>query len=1052
MSDSYLCFKTHGYRQLGRVRLALLTVGILVLAACGGGGGAAPPPPLTLSSPSSSLGAGTTLALTAAGGQTPYTFSIASGAGTIGSTGIFTAPATAGTTVVEVTDKNGATAKTSLQITVVAFANATASVDSGTTTAQTAAGGAPPYMYSIAAGGGSIDASGQFTSPIGPATVTIMATDSKGGTAQATITVNAPLVANQATATIGGGTSLLVGAAGGQGPFTYKVTSGGGSVDASGRFTAAGTAGTSIVSITDSLGSSTLVTITINPPLSINPASATLTASSGQTTPFTGMNGIPPYQYSVVSGSGTVSPQGIYTVGTVSGVTTVQVTDGQGTTATAQVRALRIRVNASVFTTATDGTNLYVGGRFSAVNPYSAPRLAIVDQTSGNPATTCDLGSGFLGGTVTAIVTVGNSIFVAGNFNQYKGAVVGKLAKIDAVTCAIDPVFISGGGFGKNPGESVYAIAASGSSLYVVGNISTYRGAPIPRMAKLDLTTGAADPAFGPSPQPDSYAGAIVLSGTSVYVGGAFTHIGGVAAPYLAKLDAATGAVDTTFAAAPGADGGISALAIAANQLYVGGAFMHFAGVQTALARVDATTGAPDTAFTQSVANTSQVQSLLVAGNFLYVGRTFPGSTPVLSKIDTTTGATDAAFGAGAGFDFGVNSLLWSNSSLYVGGAFTSYRGVSANNLAKLDPTSGALDTAFTQPTGGNDAVYALAAVGSQVIAGGRFSTYRGAPASNIAKFSLATDEPDLAFSAAAGTNGNVIKMTLNSSALYLGGVFTSCGGLASTNIAKVDTATGTCDAAFAAGGGAPFFVEAMLIHGTSLYIGGGQSSLTHLAKMDLITGQTDSAFSVNGGPDGSVMSLTDSPTAIYVGGQFQNYGALPAHNLAKVDPATGALDQTFTQATGAGGASEYIQSLLFAGNSLYAGGVVNSYRGGIAQGLLKLDPVTGALDSTFSQSTGFIDAEALLNSGTSILVAGGFQSYRGNPSFNLAKIDAASGNPDPTFTSNLPCDSCTVNFDSLTLVGTKLYVGEDASTLYRGAPTYGVFPVDLSTGNPTDP
>src|SRR5579859_8009036 len=162
MSDSYLCFKTHGYRQLGRVRLALLTVGILVLAACGGGGGAAPPPPLTLSSPSSSLGAGTTLALTAAGGQTPYTFSIASGAGTIGSTGIFTAPATAGTTVVEVTDKNGATAKTSLQITVVAFANATASVDSGTTTAQTAAGGAPPYMYSIAAGGGSIDASGQF--------------------------------------------------------------------------------------------------------------------------------------------------------------------------------------------------------------------------------------------------------------------------------------------------------------------------------------------------------------------------------------------------------------------------------------------------------------------------------------------------------------------------------------------------------------------------------------------------------------------------------------------------------------------------------------------------------------------------------------------------------------------------------------------------------------------------------------------------------------------------------------------------------------------------
>jgi hypothetical protein len=1051
MSDSYLCFKTLGHRQLGRARLALLSVGILLLASCGGGGGSgAPPlPSLTLSSPTASLGAGTTLALTATGGQTPYTFSIASGVGTVDSNGLFSAPATAGTTVVEVTDKNGATAKTSLQIIVVAFANATASVDSSTTTTQIAAGGAPPYTYSIAAGGGSFDESGQFTSPNGPAIVTLEVTDSKSATAQASITVNAPLVANQPTVTMGGGTSLLVGAAGGEGPLTYEVISGGGSVDASGHFTATATAGTSVVSITDSLGSSTLVTITIVPPLSISPASATLTASSGQTTPFVGMNGIPPYQYSVVSGSGTVTAQGIYTVGAVSGISTVQVTDGQGTTASSQVRALRIRVNAAVFTTATDGTNLYVGGRFSAVNPYSAPRLAIVDQVSGNLATTCDLGTGFLDGYVAAIVTVGNSIYVAGNFSQYRGAVVGKLAKIDATTCAIDSVFIGGGGFGTQSGGTVSAIAISGSSLYAVGNVSTYRGASIPGIVKLDLTSGAADPAFTPSSANASPV-AIIVSGSSVYVGGYFTHLGTVAAPYLAKLDAATGGVDTVFAATPGADGPVTTLAIAANQLYVGGSFTHFAGIQTALARVNATSGALDTAFTQSVANVASVSSLLPSGNSIYVGRMFPGATPVLEKIDTSTGTTDAAFGAGAGFNFGVYSLLQANSSLYVGGAFTTYRGANANNLAKIDPTSGVLDTTFTQPTGGNNIVYTLAAAGSQVIAGGTFSTYRGAAANNIAKFSLATDEPDLAFSEAAGTNSNVIRMALNGSSLYLGGVFTSCGGLSSFYIAKVDAATGVCDAAFAAGGGAPFFVDAMLIHGTSLYIGGGNLSATHLAKMDLLTGQTDAAFSVNG-PNATVMALADSPTAIYVGGQFQNFGALPARNLAKVDPATGALDQTFTQTTGAGGPSEYIQSLLFAGNSLYVGGVVNSYRGSTVQGLLKVDPITGALDSTFSQSSGFDNAQALLSSGSSIVVAGSFQSYRGSPSFNLAKVDASNGNPDPTFTSSLPCDSCG-NFDSLTLVGTKLYVGTDAPALYQGAPTYGVFPVNLATGNRTDP
>jgi Domain of unknown function (DUF5122) beta-propeller len=246
--------------------------------------------------------------------------------------------------------------------------------------------------------------------------------------------------------------------------------------------------------------------------------------------------------------------------------------------------------------------------------------------------------------------------------------------------------------------------------------------------------------------------------------------------------------------------------------------------------------------------------------------------------------------------------------------------------------------------------------------------------------------------------------------------------------------------------------VNTILIHAGSLYIGGGNLSATHLAKMNLLTGQTDPAFSANGGPDGMVMALADSPSAIYVGGQFQNYGALPARNLAKVDPATGALDQAFTQTTGAGGPSEYVQSLLFAGNSLYAGGFINSYRGTTIQGLLKLDPVTGALDSTFSHSAGFDNAEALLSSGSSIVVAGSFQSYRGTPSFNLAKVDASSGNPDAAFTSASPCDSCGSNFDSLTLVGTKIYVGSDSPTLYRGSPVYGVFPVDLSTGNPTDP
>ena len=1023
------------------------------LASCGGGGGGGGVPQLTLTAPAATLGAGTAQTLTAAGGQTPYVFSIVLGAGSVdSSSGLFTASATAGTTVVEVTDAHGSTAKSSLQIIVVAFVHASASVDSGTTTAQSATGGAPPYTYSVLTGGGSINASALFAAPAGPEMVMLKVTDSKGATAQESITVNGPLLPTKPMATVGGGTTLLIGAAGGQGPFAYAVSSGGGSVDSSGHFAAPTTPGTSVVTITDALGATTIVTITIKPPLSISPASATLTASSEQSTAFVGMNGVPPYSYSLASGAGAVDAQGIYTVGAVSGVSAVRVTDSQGTMATAQIRALRIRVNGAVFATASDGTNLFVGGRFSAVNPYSAPRLAIVDQVSGNLASGCDLGTGFLDGAVTSVVTIGNWIYVGGNFSQYRGVSVGKLAKIDATTCALDTVFTGGGGFGPDLGESVDALAVAGSAIYVVGNLSSYRGAAIVGLVKLDITSGAADPVFAPSLVPNADAAALVVAGPALYVGGYFTQYSGVAVPYLAKLDAASGKVDTAFAAAPGADGPVTTLAISANALYVGGSFTHFARVATALARVNATSGALDATFTQSVANVSQVGSLLVSGNSIYVGREIPGVTPILEKIDVTTAAVDVTFGAGAGFDSGVTALLLANSSLYVGGNFATYRGVAAHNLAKLDSASGVLDTTFTQPTGGNGNVSSLAAAGTQVIAGGGLSTYRGSAANNIAKFALATDAMDQAFSAAAGTNGNVIAMALKANMLYIGGTFSVCGTTPSLLIAKVDAGSGAPDAVFAGGGGAPFLVYAMLIHGNSLYIGGVNGAPNNLAKMDLLTGHTDAAFAVNGAPDGTVNSLADTPTAIYVGGQFQHYGTFPAHNLAKIDPATGALDQVFTQVTGAGGNSEYILSLLVAGNSVYAGGYVNSYRGSAVQGLLKVDPATGALDSTFSQSTGFGTTEALLSSGSSIVVAGSFKTYRGTPSFNLAKVDASSGNPDLTFTSSMPCDSCNVNLDSLTLVGSRLYVGGDASTLYRGVLTYGVFPIDVLSGTPTDP
>ena len=72
-----------------------------------------------------------------------------------------------------------------------------------------------------------------------------------------------------------------------------------------------------------------------------------------------------------------------------------------------------------------------------------------------------------------------------------------------------------------------------------------------------------------------------------------------------------------------------------------------------------------------------------------------------------------------------------SGTSLYAGGSFTAYQGVaaSAEHLAKLDLTSGALDTPFSPSSNGFDATLDALGINSQyteLVVGGAFTVYRG--------------------------------------------------------------------------------------------------------------------------------------------------------------------------------------------------------------------------------------------------------------------------------------------------------------------------------------
>jgi hypothetical protein len=602
-----------------------------------------------------------------------------------------------------------------------------------------------------------------------------------------------PLALQPASATLGAGTTQKFAASGGQQPYSYSVLSGNGAVDSTGLFTAPASAGAATVRVMDAAGASATASVTINAALAMNAGSVTMTASSGQSFQFSGVGGSGSgYQYTLVSGSGTVSAGGLYSVGNSAGRTTVQVRDSQGTTATSTVEVLRIRTNGLVNSMAANGSALYLAGSFSAVNPYLTPQMAVLDPASGKPQLQCDLNTGF-NAPVYQILLVNNALYVGGVFTAYKGQPAYALAKLDATTCALDTTFTQsmgfGGGFPNNPSLPpgptwVVAMAANGSSLFIGGSFTTYRGQPAQGVAKLDLRTGALDQSFTATTGADGPVWQLAISADSVYFVGSQSHYRGTfVGSEPVKLDINSGALDPAFhppTLFESVDGG---LLYSGTSLYVAGE-THASLNDTTVLKLDAGTGAQDTAFVAPFAYPGRLnlgmaasgQSLYVSGRFSAVTGGSP-QTNVL-KLDAATGRPDNAFNQAPALDYPVASLAISGSSLYLVGGFRLPGSQRSLGILKLDAATGTPDSAFGLNPGFGGTTSAVAVGASAVYVGGAISGYGGAAASNVAKIDTTSGVPDAAFDMTAGTDGPVNKILISGSSLYLGGRFYYYGGV----------------------------------------------------------------------------------------------------------------------------------------------------------------------------------------------------------------------------------------------------------------------------------
>ncbi len=191
----------------------------------------------------------------------------------------------------------------------------------------------------------------------------------------------------------------------------------------------------------------------------------------------------------------------------------------------------------------------------------------------------------------------------------------------------------------------------------------------------------------------------------------------------------------------------------------------------------------------------------------------------------------------------------------------------------------------------------------------------------------------------------SVLAIVPNGNDLYVGGTFTSIGGLQARGVARYNLQTGqwsTLGANNAVNGnGVNGLVAAIAVVGSDLYIGGSFTrgynssssnvSANCIAKFNLTTNTWSSLGGQSGttgnGVDGDVGTIVALNGSVYIGGTFKNAHISTGNNVLTNGVArwTGSTWAALGKGTNTASSSGVVNDLTVIGNDLYAGGTFTS-------------------------------------------------------------------------------------------------------------------------------
>ncbi len=684
-------------------------------------------------------------------------------------------------------------------------------------------------------------------------------------------------------------------------------------------------------------------------------------------------------------------------------------------------------------------TSLYVGGSFEKKHIAGSNSLLRWDgrcwHAVGGGVRSWSQSGNWVYGQINAIAVSGSRVYVGGVFTHAGDVEANNIAVWDGTKWAA-----LGSGI---PGGAVHAIAISGSDVYAGGSFASAGGVAATGVARWNGATWSAlgSGLGGDIITPQGTAYALAVSGSHLYVGGDFDTAGGNTANNIARWSGTSWSSLGGGVTSSASIGEIRALAVDSSGVYVGGRFDRAGGNPAANIARWSLTSSSWSALGSGIGGAESyelpVQALAISGGQLSVGGRFNSAGGVSARsLARWNGTNWSAWGGGADSDRpSVFAITAVGTELFVGGDFQSLGGRWVNYIGRWDGDEWRGLGQGLHTAGGAGTVRAVAVSGSgEVYVGGLFDYAGETPARNVAKWDGARWWP-----LGSGTDQMVSALAISGDDLYAGGWFTAAGGKPASSIAHWNAATGTWSAL---GNGIGDRVNTLALGGRWLYAGGGAArgylkrwnldtriwsdvsdldnpvhSIVTRGDLVFVGGNFDKLFLPGEAVTVGGIVLWDSASdtwyyiddngrrgvypafvyaielldnSLYVGGWFVSAGTVPANNIAQFDFSTGRWSAL---GSGIEGGLLHVQALAARGSDLYVGGDFDRAGGQTVNNVARWNAAARAWSplGTGVNGDGFPEVNALGVSGGSIYVGGAFETAGALPAHNLNRWSAAA-------------------------------------------------------------